>query len=203
MDKESGYVPELYLKVGAQVMLLVNMDIDKGLVNGSRGVVIAFQETHPHWPLVQFCSGERIIVSPERWKSEHDMHPIEREQVPLRLAYALTIHKSQGATLDSVIIDIGSSVFEYGQAYVALSRVKSLDGLYVHDITLKSFRAHPLVKEFYQGTYKPPVVAEESHPAMSSPAVKKLPDFAFLEEDTGPVRPPPDIRSFFGTKRKV
>jgi ATP-dependent DNA helicase PIF1 len=201
MDKESGYVPELYLKVGAQVMLLVNMDIEKGLVNGSRGVVVGFQETHPHWPLVEFRCGQRIIVSPERWKSEHDMHPIEREQVPLRLAYALTIHKSQGATLDSVIIDIGSSVFEYGQAYVALSRVKSLDGLYVHDISLKSFRAHPLVKEFYQGTYKPPVSLEKEELPPPPPVQKKLTDFAFLEEDTGPVRPPPDIRSFFGTKK--
>jgi ATP-dependent DNA helicase PIF1 len=65
------------------------------------------------------------------------------------LAYALTIHKSQGATLDSALIDIGSNTFEYGQAYVALSRVKSLESLYVWDLEKDAFKAHPKVREYY------------------------------------------------------
>ena len=75
---------------------------------------------------------------------------VSRAQVPLRLAYAVTIHKSQGATLDSALVDIGSGVFEYGQAYVALSRVRSLEALYVYDFDPTAFKAHPKVKEFYK-----------------------------------------------------
>jgi ATP-dependent DNA helicase PIF1 len=65
------------------------------------------------------------------------------------LAYAITIHKSQGSSLDCALIDIGTSIFETGQAYVALSRVRSLEGLYVWDIEATAFRAHPKVVEFY------------------------------------------------------
>jgi uracil-DNA glycosylase len=73
-----------------------------------------------------------------------------RRQIPLVLAYAVTIHKCQGSTLDSALVDIGSSTFEYGQAYVALSRVKSLDALYVHEIDAKAIKAHPKVIAFYK-----------------------------------------------------
>jgi ATP-dependent DNA helicase PIF1 len=70
------------------------------------------------------------------------------------LAYAVTIHKCQGATLDSALIDIGRSTFEMGQAYVALSRVKSLDSLYIYDLEVDAFRAHPKVLEFYNSLKK-------------------------------------------------
>ena len=76
------------------------------------------------------------------------MDGLERQQIPLRLAYAITIHKAQGATLDCALIDIGDNTFEYGQAYVALSRVKSLDCLYVWDLEPKAFMVHPKVKAF-------------------------------------------------------
>jgi ATP-dependent exoDNAse (exonuclease V) alpha subunit len=75
---------------------------------------------------------------------------VSRSQIPLVLAWAVTTHKIQGATLDCALIDIGDDVFEYGQAYVALSRVKSLDSLYVHNLVPSCVRAHPLVKEFYK-----------------------------------------------------
>jgi ATP-dependent DNA helicase PIF1 len=67
----------------------------------------------------------------------------------LKLAYAITIHKAQGATLDSALIDVGTSTFEYGQAYVALSRVKNLESLYIWDVEPTAFRAHPKVLAFY------------------------------------------------------
>ncbi len=75
---------------------------------------------------------------------------VSRQQIPLRLAYAVTIHKAQGATLDCALIDIGLRTFEYGQAYVALSRVRSLDSLYVWDLNPKAVKAHPRVVEFYR-----------------------------------------------------
>jgi ATP-dependent DNA helicase PIF1 len=155
LDKDANYVAELVLKVGAQVMLITNLDQEKGLVNGSRGVVTGFREGLD-WPIVIFKNGQQLPIEPFIWKSDHEP-PIERSQIPLRLAYSLTIHKAQGATLDCSLIDIGVSTFEYGQAYVALSRAKNLEGLYIHEVSAAAFRAHPLVKKFYAGTYEPPV----------------------------------------------
>ena len=147
LDKDAPYEKEVNLKVGAQVMLLINLNQEAGLVNGSRGVVTDFNEEG--LPLVLFASSDSsVLIKLHSWKAEGDVN-IEREQIPLRLAYALTIHKAQGASLDSVFIDIGESTFEYGQAYVALSRVRSLNALYVYEFDPKAFRVNPDVKGFY------------------------------------------------------
>jgi ATP-dependent DNA helicase PIF1 len=147
MDRDSPYMAELTLTCGAQVMLLTNLDHEAGLVNGSRGVVVGFDPNG--MPLVQFLRGSPIQIPLTTWESE-DMDGVLRKQIPLRLAYAITIHKAQGATLDCALIDIGTNTFEYGQAYVALSRVKNLDSLYIWDVEPTAFKAHPKVKEFYQ-----------------------------------------------------
>ena len=73
-----------------------------------------------------------------------------RSQVPLRLSYAITIHRSQGSTLDCALVDVGAGTFEYGQAYVALSRVTSLEALYIHSFDPGADRVHPKVREFYK-----------------------------------------------------
>jgi ATP-dependent DNA helicase PIF1 len=147
MDKDGSYMGELVLAVGAQVMLLTNMDFDAGLVNGSRGVVVGFDGNNT--PLVQFLRGAPVPIPTSSWEST-EIEGLSRKQIPLRLAYAITIHKAQGATLDCALIDIGTSTFEYGQAYVALSRVKNLDSLYIWDVEPTAFRAHPKVLQFYQ-----------------------------------------------------
>jgi ATP-dependent DNA helicase PIF1 len=147
MDKESVYMPELELAVGAQVMLLSNLNHEAGLVNGSRGVVVGFDEDN--LPLVQFNKGTPIPIAHSKWECE-DLEGVSRKQIPLKLAYAITIHKAQGATLDCALIDIGTNTFEYGQAYVALSRVKNLQSLYIWDLEPMAFKTHPKVKEFYQ-----------------------------------------------------
>lgn len=145
LDKDAPYSVILQLKEGAQVMLLTNLDQERGLVNGSRGVVKGF--TPEGFPLVKFLTTlEPIIIKHHTWMTEKN---IGRKQIPLRLAYALTIHKAQGMSLDSALIDIGPSTFEYGQAYVALSRVRSLEALYIYEFDPKSFRVHPAVKKFY------------------------------------------------------
>jgi ATP-dependent DNA helicase PIF1 len=147
LDKNAQYMVDLTLAVGAQVMLVSNVNQEEGLVNGSRGVVTGFMENEI--PIVQFMKGQILHVEPIKWESE-DMKGVYRKQIPLKLAYAVTIHKAQGATLDCALIDVGIATFEYGQAYTALSRVKNLESLYVWDLDPKAFRAHPKVAGFYR-----------------------------------------------------
>ena len=144
-DSNASYSNELELVLHAQVMLISNIDSESGLVNGSRGVIVDFSLD---LPVVEFLNGITKTIGTHSWPIE-DYEFVSRTQIPLRLAYAVTIHKIQGSTLDSALIDIGSGVFEYGQAYVALSRVRTLDALYVYDFDPVAFKAHPKVKEFY------------------------------------------------------
>jgi ATP-dependent DNA helicase PIF1 len=135
-------------------MLITNLEPEAGLVNGSRGVVVGYEapdekemcDTALEVPVVQFRNGDRRKISHASWEV---LPGVMRRQIPLKLAYAITIHKSQGATLDCALIDIGGRTFEYGQAYVALSRVRDMESLYIHDLSADAFRAHPKVKEFY------------------------------------------------------
>ncbi len=152
-DKDAPYDETLELRLGAQVMLITNLSLDTGLVNGSRGVVVGFNTSGPEpLPIVQFINGRNEVITRNSWvidDNDNTLKYINRSQIPLRLAYAVTIHKVQGATLDCALIDIGKTTFEFGQAYVALSRVKSLDALYIYDFNESAIRAHPKVKEFY------------------------------------------------------
>jgi ATP-dependent DNA helicase PIF1 len=149
-DKNAQYSTELVLAVGAQVMLIHNLDIELGLVNGSRGVITSFSKDENAYPIVQFINGSRIMIEPHTWMIDALDGFVGRRQIPLKLAYALSIHKSQGATLDCALIDIGERTFEYGQAYVALSRVRDLESLYIWSIDAKAFKVHPKVIKFYE-----------------------------------------------------
>ena len=151
------------LKVGALVMCTVNLDVDRGICNGSQGIVIGYADSNVAIlpdeltqkpgstqliPLVRFSNGVTMKVSPHQRQSEE--YPcIIVSQIPLCLAWALTIHKIQGATLDMAEMDIGRSIFAPGQSYVALSRVKTLDGLYLSEFHSTKIKANPLVVEFY------------------------------------------------------
>ena len=147
LDNDANYCAHLELCLGAQVMLLINKDIEAGLVNGSRGVIVNFRTDKV--PIVQFLHGDPVAIERHRWTS-NDSSALHREQIPLRVAYAITIHKSQGSTLDCALVDIGSSTFEFGQAYVALSRVRSLESLYIHTLDAAKIRAHPTVTRYYE-----------------------------------------------------
>jgi len=150
LDRDASYKVKLELRVGAQVMLIYNINQESGLVNGRRGIVEGFTATTPLVPLVLFKGSSEAIPIPEvSWESG-EVDGLKRSQIPLILAYAITIHKCQGATLDSAIIDIGRSTFECGQAYVALSRVKSLESLYIYDLEAQAFKAPKKVKVFYE-----------------------------------------------------
>ena len=132
---------------GAQVMLLYNMDIESKLVNGSRGIVIGFEN---ECPVVKFLSGSVRVIPRKIWEIEENGDiVVSVSQIPLKLAYATTVHRSQGATIDYAEVDM-EGIFEYGQAYVALSRVKSLDGLSIRHFNPSVIKAHPKVVTFYK-----------------------------------------------------
>ena len=142
---------EMKLKVGAQVMCIINIKSEQGdvlICNGSQGIIIDFCE-FTGCPKVKYNNGIEMIMTRHIWQSDK-ICGIGVSQVPLILSWALTIHKSQGATLDAAEIDVGSGIFECGQTYVALSRVKSLDGLYLTSFDAKRIRINKKVKEYYE-----------------------------------------------------
>jgi len=147
---------ELKLKVGAQVMLLTNLNVAEGLCNGSRGVVTSFDEECT-WPIVKFANGLTLMVKPFVWTETppDKSWSISNTQVPLKLAYGITIHKSQSLSIDLLTICL-ARVFERGQGYVALSRARTLAGLSLSgDFDPDIFAPHPKVVAFYQTLMQP------------------------------------------------
>lgn len=156
-DKSCKAPCALELKEGCRVMLLKNLNFNKGLINGATGTIIdlkknidGIDEENEEVILVKFDNGIEEIISKHIFEAYRDGEVvISREQYPLRLAYGITIHKSQGMTLDKLIVDC-NKIFECGQAYVALSRIKSLDGLYLKSFNPKKVWANEEVLNFYQ-----------------------------------------------------
>jgi ATP-dependent DNA helicase PIF1 len=137
------------LKVGTHVMCIANITHCGELIiaNGSQGIVVGFNEKA--MPCVKFNNiANPITVTNFIWKSEHNKR-VGVSQIPLIYSWAITIHKAQGLTLENAIIDIGSNIFAYGQTYVALSRVKSLNGLYLTHFDYTKIACNPHVKAFY------------------------------------------------------
>lgn len=158
------------LCVGAQVMLLKNLKTEDGLVNGSRGVVVRFvpksvisrsaMDLLSVWqgnvvPIVRFANGKEITILPAKFSSvmqsgRDKCYECSRIQIPLKLAWAITVHKSQGMSLDRVRVSL-RSMFAVGQIYVALSRARSLEGLEVtgwQEVSM--MRTDASVKDFYE-----------------------------------------------------
>ena len=146
--KKHSIVPEtLQLCKDTQVMLIWNLDLENKLANGSRGVITGFQDD---MPVVRFLNGIERIINNNIWEiKENGRRLLQVSQVPLKVAYAVSIHKVQGTSLDCTEIDV-SNIFEYGQSYVALSRVKSLEGLSIIAVYYDSICAHPAAVEYYE-----------------------------------------------------
>lgn len=133
----------LRLKKGALVMALKN-DHEQGFVNGSIGTIVGFDDDSNE-PIVQFRNGRKITVSETSWElRDGDKRQASLIQIPLRPAYAITVHKSQGMTLDAAKINLANT-FEPGMGYVALSRVRSIDSLSILGLHSNAFKVHPEV----------------------------------------------------------
>lgn len=146
LDRDSQAQRNIKLKVGCRVMLLKNLDFSSGLINGACGEVL---ELASSYAIVKFDNG--IIKQISRCLFEYSIEDIvvaKRFQLPLKLAYAITIHKSQGMTFDEIVVDC-EKAFAPGQVYVALSRVKSLKGLYIKGFNPKKLFSNFKAISFY------------------------------------------------------
>lgn len=146
--KKSLLAPEiLELKLNTEVMFVANNFAAK-YANGTRGRVVGF-DPGSNMPVVQLQNSTKKVTAEETtWNIEEDGKiRASVTQLPLRLAWAITIHKSQGMSLDSALIDLGQT-FTFGMGYVALSRVRSLDGLYLTGLNAMALRLHPAIYEF-------------------------------------------------------
>ncbi len=136
----------LKIKIGSHVIFIRN-DEEAGYINGTIGEVVGFDESG--YPIVKTLDENMIVAEPKEWLRENEYGEFLAgvRQIPLKLAWALTIHKSQGMTLDEAVIDL-SQAFEVGQGYVALSRLRTLSGLFLEGINNKAFEVDESVKAF-------------------------------------------------------
>lgn len=157
----SGIAPkEISLCEGARVMLIKNINTESGLVNGATGTVLRFSHSSAKdlgricpdqvMPVVQFDAGQCMPVTPEKWEVLDGENVVAcRKQVPLILAWAMSIHKCQGMTLERLHTDL-SRAFGCGMVYVALSRLRSLEGLHLSSFDRSKIKANQKVSRFYK-----------------------------------------------------
>ena len=130
------------LRIGAKVMFVKN-NPDKGFINGTLGELIGYSKLG--LPIVKTLDNEKITVTPESWSIDDEKGSTlaSYKQIPLRLAWAITVHKSQGMTLDAAELDLGRT-FEKGQGYVALSRLRDIEKLKLLNFNTMSLQVDSL-----------------------------------------------------------
>ena len=135
----------LSFKAGAQVMLTYNLSVEIGLVNGSRGVIKSCEQDGIN---VLFKNGITTKIAYNMWEFDDGKVKMIRYQLPLMLAWAISVHKCQGASLDYAILDLGSSIFSPGMSYVSLSRVRTLSGIYLSSFVPQKLYANEKALDF-------------------------------------------------------
>ncbi|HEV7702120.1 MAG TPA: PIF1 family DEAD/DEAH box helicase [Candidatus Paceibacterota bacterium] len=171
--KKGCLSPEsLELKIGAVVMCTKNNQKER-FANGTLGTVTGFEE-FSGTPIIKTRSGRSITIHPMDWVvEENGKIRAQITQVPLRLAWAITVHKSQGMSMDAAVMDL-SQVFEFGQGYVALSRVRRLSGLYLLGINEHAFKVSPQVLEQDIMFKKTSAEAEKVFGKLAGPKIRKM-----------------------------
>lgn len=199
MDKVGGEVlrdalargclsPELLtLKEGAVVMCTKNNQV-QGYANGTIGVVTHFEQG-TNYPVIETRDGDTITITPAEWAVEEEGKVRAKiTQIPLKLAWAITIHKSQGQSLDAARMDL-SKVFEYGQGYVALSRVRTLDGIHIMGWSPQALRIHPEVlmkdREFREAS----LLAQGAYHSLSESGERDVMEERFITSIGGSTTP--------------
>ena len=172
--KSSHGIEDLFLKEGAAVMLTMNLDVAGGLINGLQGLVKGFSKDNPPLPIVRFANGREMVIRRFTWEKDESKKGkqgqiVSVSQIPLKLAWAMTIHKAQSTTLDWVIVDL-QGMFAPGQAYVALSRCRTVEGLSITGYNQRSICASKLVKKFYEDISGPPSTTSSSD---ETPVIKR------------------------------
>jgi ATP-dependent DNA helicase PIF1 len=176
---------KIILKKGCQVMCIVNItdgienNTELLLCNGSQGIIEDFCPM-TKCPIVKFNNGVTRVMKPNVWTSDR-IPGIGISQIPLIMAWAVTIHKSQGSTMDTAEIDAGSGIFECGQTYVAISRVKSLDGLYLASFDAKRVLVHTKAKEFYEALTLYHAEKKEPELVVAVPIPMSFSQFNYIE----------------------
>ena len=161
---------QLILKEDAMVMCTKN-NFEAGYVNGTLARVIRFDEG---FPVIETPDGREILIKPASWEMMEDQKVLAAiEQLPLRLAWAITVHKSQGMSLDAAEIDL-SRAFVYGQGYVALSRVRSLDGLKVLGMHPNALQVDPKVVDYDKKFHQESEMAEDAFIEMDDSEVLEM-----------------------------
>lgn len=186
--KKGCLSPEmLHLKIGARVMFTKN-NFEEGFVNGTLGKVTGFSKTNGN-PEVKTDQGKIIDVETAEWAIEENNKVLASvSQIPLRLAWAITIHKSQGMSLDSAHMDL-SGAFEYGQGYVALSRVRTLRGLVLVGLNKRALEVHPDIQHVDIIFKESSLAAQNSFDKLSEEEVNHLHD-NFIKASGGKKRDP-------------
>jgi hypothetical protein len=171
--KKGCLSPEvLILKKGAIVMCTKNNQKEH-FVNGTLGTIVDFESISKH-PIIKTKNGRNIVITPMDWVvEENGKIKAKITQIPLRLAWAMTVHKSQGMSMDAAVMDL-SSVFEYGQGYVALSRVRRLDGLYLLGCNEHALKVHPQILKQDSIFQKASEDAQETFGRLDIEEIKKM-----------------------------
>lgn len=164
----------LRLKKGALVMAVKN-SLDRKYVNGSIGIIDDFDPA-TDYPIVQFHNGRTVTMQPDTWElRDGDKKRASITQIPLRLAWAITVHKSQGMTLDAARIDLRKAFVE-GMGYVALSRVKNINNLYLHGINQMALRVSEVARQIDSDLHTNAALAAKKYEHLQKNAEKRVMD---------------------------
>jgi len=150
LDSQYQIDNTMIFAINNQVMLTVNKP-EYNLANGSRGIIVNFSiKDGITLPVVKFLNDILLIINFHEYIIDENGYNVKKMQIPLIHSWAITIHKAQGMTLEFLKTDIGSSIFEYGQAYVVLSRIKNIEGLSLINIDYSKIKAHPKILKYYE-----------------------------------------------------